>query len=108
MTANGLNPLTATFDRRQVLMRALFGSAGVAAGLAALPSEAESNGHRRVVFDLAMLGHSFTIILAPGASDTDPNNLFGSTVAAEGVLYRGGTIPRGAVNWDVASAAPIG
>ena len=108
MTTNILDPLAANLDRRQLLVRALFGSVGAAAGLTALPSEAEANGRRRVVFDLAILGHTFTTILAPGATDTDPTNLFGSTVVAEGALYRGGTIPRGAMNWDLASATPIG
>jgi hypothetical protein len=108
MTANVFDPLVANLDRRQLLMRALFGSVGAATALAAFPSEAESSGRRKVVFDLAILGHTFTTILAPGATGTDPTNLFGSTVVAEGALYRGGTIPRGAMNWDLASATPIG
>src|SRR5205809_6191988 len=108
MTANALDPLAASLDRRQVLVRALFGSVGAATGLAALPSEAESSGRRRVVFDLAILGHTFTTILAPGATGADFTNLRGSTVVAEGELYPGGTIPRGAMNWDPASATPIG
>ena len=108
MTAKTSDPLAANLDRRQLLMRAFFGSVGAATGLAALPSDAEASDRRRVVFDLAILGQAFTVILAPGATLADPNNLFGSTIVGEGLLYSGGTIPRGAMNWDPASATPIG
>ena len=70
MTTNIFDPLAANLDRRQLLVRALFGSVGAATGLTALPSEAEASGHRRVVFDLAILGQTFTTILAPGATDS--------------------------------------
>jgi hypothetical protein len=106
MTANAVHPLVADLGRRQLLARAFFGSVGAATGLAALPSEGEASGRRRVVFEVAFLGNTFTTILAPGA--TDFTNLRGSTVFGEGELYPGGTIPEGVMDWDPASATPIG
>ena len=68
MTTNILDPLAANLDRRQLLIRALFGSVGAATGLAAFAiGSGRRRGRRRVVFDVAILGHTFTTILAPGA-----------------------------------------
>lgn len=49
MTAKVFDPVAANLDRRQLLTRVLFGSVG-AAGLAALPSEAEAHSRGRVIF----------------------------------------------------------
>ena len=53
MTANALDQLAANLDRRQLLARALFGSVGAAAALAALPSDAEARDTQTLVFDIA-------------------------------------------------------
>jgi hypothetical protein len=107
MTKKPLNdPMIANLDRRQLLARAFFGSLGAATSLVALSSEAEASDRRRVVFEVAILGNTFTTILAPGASGF--TNLRGSTVFAEGELYPRGTIPAGVIGWDPASATPIG
>lgn len=95
------------FDRRR-LLAGLLGSVGAAAGLTALPSEVEASGRRRVIFDVACLGNTFSIILAPGADPNDPFNQRGTTFIVEGNLYRLGTIPRGVFDWDPSSADPIG
>jgi hypothetical protein len=104
------DPVMADIDRRQLLVRALWGSVGAATGLAAVPSEAEASDRRRVVFDVACLGNTFTVILAPGAPESDFGftNWRGTTFVVEGELYRRGTIPVGDMNWDPASATPIG
>jgi hypothetical protein len=99
---------SADLDRRQLLTRALFGSVGAAAGVALLPSEAEADGRRRVIFDVACLGNTFSVILAPGADPGDFLNQRGTTFIVEGNLYRRGTIPRGVFDWDPSSAEPIG
>ena len=107
MTANALDPFVANLDRRQLLTRVLFGTVG-AAGLAALPSEAEAHSRGRVIFDIACLGNTFSIILAPGADPNDFLNQRGTTFIVEGNLYRHRTIPRGVFDWDPSSAEPIG
>jgi hypothetical protein len=107
MREHALDPFVANLDRRQLLMRVLFGSVG-AAGLAALPSEAEAHSRGRVIFDIACLGNTFSIILAPGADPNDFLNQRGTTFIVEGNLYRHRTIPRGVFDWDPSSAAPIG
>ena len=53
MTTNALDPLVANLDRRQLLTRALFGSVGAAATLAALSSEAEASDTHTLTFDVA-------------------------------------------------------
>ncbi|OLC50401.1 MAG: hypothetical protein AUH43_05200 [Acidobacteria bacterium 13_1_40CM_65_14] len=98
----------ASVDRRQLLVRTLWGSVGAAVGMMALPSEAEASDRQRVVFEVACLGNTFSVILAPGASPTDPFNQRGSTFIVEGNLYRRGTIPVGVFDWDPSSATPIG
>jgi hypothetical protein len=75
MRAKALDPLAANLNRRQLLTRALAGSVGAATGLAAIPSEAKASGRRRVVFEVAILGHTYATILAPGATDADFTNL---------------------------------
>lgn len=107
MTSSALNPPVATVDRRQLLTRTLFGSVGAAAALAALPSDAQASD-RRVLFEVACLGNTFSFILAPGADPSDPFNGRGTTFIVEGNLYRPGTIPVGVFDWDPSSAEPIG
>ena len=102
------DPRVANPDRRQLLTRTLWGSIGAAASLAALPSEAEASDGRRVVFEVACLGNTFSVILAPGADPVDPFNARGTTFIVEGNLYRRGTIPVGVFDWDPSSAEPIG
>jgi len=91
-------------DRRQLLAKIIFGTVA-AAGAFGLASDAQASDERRV-FEVAALGHTFTFIPAPGA--TDPTNWRGTTFFVEGDLYRRGTIPVGYENWDPSSATPIG
>jgi hypothetical protein len=107
MTKKSLDQM-ASLDRRQLLLRALFGTVGATAGLGALPKEAQAHDSRRVVFEVACLGNTFAIILAPGADPADPFNQRGTTFIVEGNLYRRGTIPVGVFDWDPSSAQPIG
>lgn len=98
-------------DRRTLLARALWGTAGAAAmttGAVALAAPAAAAGSRRsAVFDVACLFNTFTVIAAPGA--TDPLSDFrGSTFFVEGELYPEGTIPAGVTDYDPGSATPIG
>jgi hypothetical protein len=101
------NPLTADLDRRQLLARALFGSLGAVAGLSTFHSEVEAAGQHRIVFDIAVLGNTFTFLPAPGATDHD-TNWRGSIFFVEGNLYPRDTIPAGVTDWDPSSATPIG
>jgi len=91
-------------DRRQLLAKIIGGSVATAGGLV-LAADAHASDQRKV-FEVAALSHTFTFILASGA--TDPTNWRGTTFFVEGDLYRRGTIPVGVENWDPSGAMPIG
>lgn len=100
--------MTNKLDRRQLLARAVWTTAGGAAiattGLAQIPRPAVAAGKHSPSFDVACLFNTFTPILAPGADPDDPDapftNWLGTTFFVEGDLYPAGTIPGGATDFD--------
>lgn len=105
--SEGMQDSRANLDRRELLARAIWGSVGAAAVLAAVPSETEASNRKTVLYEVAGLGNTFTFIPAPGA--TDPaTNWRGTTFFVEGDIYPRDTIPFGVMDWDPSSATPIG
>lgn len=93
-------------NRRDLLTKTLWGSVGAAAVSLVHSSDAKASSGKRTMFEVAALGHTFTFIPAPGA--TDPTNWRGTTFFVEGDLYERGTIPFGVMDWDPSLATPIG
>lgn len=94
-------------DRRQLLARAIWGTAGLTAASVALGAPTASATTKSATYDVACLLNTFTFIAAEGA--TDPSTNFrGTTFFVEGELYPGGSIPTGVTNFDPASVESIG
>ena len=92
MTTNALDPLVANLDRRQLLTRALFGSVGVAATLAALPSEAEASDTHTLTFDVACDCRTGS----PGFFAGNRGDVF----IINGKIFPAGTLPSGDASND--------
>jgi hypothetical protein len=92
MTTNALDPLVANLDRRQLLTRALFGSVGAAASLAALPSEAEASDPHTLTFDVACDCRTGS----PGFFGGKRGDVF----IINGKIFPAGTLPSGAASND--------
>lgn len=103
-------------DRRQLLGRAIWGTAAGAAaittGVTLTASPAAAANEKTVTFDVACLLNTFTPILAPGADPNDPNapftNWLGTVFFVEGDLYPAGTIPPGVSDFDPGAHTPLG
>ena len=88
-------------DRRQLFTRAIFGSVAAAAGLAAVPSEAEANDPHTLTFDVAC--DCRTGVFGPNRGDV---------FIIQGKIFPAGTLPSGTATNDpthsVNGVAPIG
>ena len=95
------DPMMANLDRRQLLMRTLFGSVGVAASLTALPSEAEESDTHTLTFDVACDCRT-------GVAGQNRGDVF----IIQGKIFPARTLPSGTATNDptqpVNGVAPIG
>jgi hypothetical protein len=95
------DPSMVDLDRRQLLTRAIFGSVAAAAGLAALPSEAEARDTHTLTFDVAC--DCRTGVVGPNRGDV---------FIVQGKIFPAGTLPSGTATNDPTQAvndvAPIG
>ena len=95
------DPSMVALDRRQLLTRAIFGSVAAAAGLAALPSEAEASDTGTLTFDVACDCRT-------GVAGTNRGDVF----IIQGKIFPAGTLPSGTATNDptqpVNGVAPIG
>jgi hypothetical protein len=95
------DPSMVDLDRRQLFTRAIFGSVAAAAGLAAVPSEAEANDPHTLTFDVACDCRT-------GVSGLNRGDVF----IIQGKIFPAGTLPSGTATNDpthsVNGVAPIG
>ncbi|MGH9245516.1 MAG: hypothetical protein ACRD29_14610 [Acidimicrobiales bacterium] len=100
-----------TLDRRRLLAGLAWGAAGAAGasavGAVAVATPASAHPRRTVTYEVACLLNTFTPVLPEGATDPE-TNFRGTSFFVEGELYRNGTIPDGATDFDPGSASPIG
>jgi hypothetical protein len=98
------DPSMADLDRRQLLTRAIFGSVAAAAGLAALPSEAEASDTHTLTFDVACDCRTGSPAFFGGNR--------GDAFIINGKIFPAGTLPSGTASNDptepVGGVSPIG
>jgi hypothetical protein len=99
------DPSMVDLDRRQLLTRAILGSVAAAAGVAALPSEAEANDPHTLTFDVACDCRTGSPAFFAG----EPR---GEAFIINGKIFPAGTLPSGTANNDptqpVNGVSPIG
>lgn len=86
------DPSMVDVDRRQLLTRAIFGSVGAAAGLAALPSEAEASDTHTLTFDVACDCRTGSPAFFGGNR--------GDAFIVNGKIFPAGTLPSGTASND--------
>jgi hypothetical protein len=98
------DPMMTNVDRRQLLTRAIFGSVGAAASVAALASEAEASDTHTLTFDVACDCRTGSPAFFAGNR--------GDAWIVSGKIFPAGTLPAGAAGNDptlpVDGVAPIG
>jgi hypothetical protein len=99
------DPMVENLDRRQLLMRTLFGSVGAAAALAALPSETEASDTHTLTFDVACDCRTGSPVFFAGGPR-------GEAFIVNGKIFPAGTLPSGTASNDptqpVNGVSPIG
>ena len=86
------DPMMANLDRRQLLMRALFGSVGAAASLTALPSQAGASDRHTLTFDVACDCRTGSQAFFSGNR--------GDAFIINGKIFPAGTLPSGTASND--------
>lgn len=99
------DPRMENLDRRQLLMKTLFGSVGAAASLVALPSDAEARDTHTLTFDVACDCRTGSAAFVNG----EPR---GEAFIVNGKIFPAGTLPSGTASNDptqpVNGVSPIG